>query len=44
MVFDGLDLVLNRSEFALASETSIAIGLVGAAGAVVTGVTDWPDV
>ena len=44
MVFDGLDLVLNRREFALAAETSIAIGLVGAAGAVVTGVTDWSDV
>jgi uncharacterized membrane protein len=44
MVFDGLGLVLNRSEFALAAETSIAIGLVGATGAVVTGVTDWSDV
>jgi nitrite reductase/ring-hydroxylating ferredoxin subunit/uncharacterized membrane protein len=44
MVFDGLDLVLSRREFALAAETSIAIGLVGAAGAVVTGVTDWSDV
>src|ERR1019366_5933049 len=44
MVFDGLDLILSRREFALAAETSIAIGLVGAAGAVVTGVTDWSDV
>lgn len=44
MVFDGLDLILSRPEFALAAETSIAIGLVGAAGAVVTGVTDWSDV
>lgn len=44
MVFDGLDLVLNRREFALAAETSITIGLVGAAGAVVTGMTDWSDV
>jgi nitrite reductase/ring-hydroxylating ferredoxin subunit/uncharacterized membrane protein len=44
MVFDGLDLVLDRSEFALAAEISIVIGLVGAAGAVVTGVTDWSDV
>jgi nitrite reductase/ring-hydroxylating ferredoxin subunit/uncharacterized membrane protein len=44
MVFDGLDLVLNRREFSQAAETSTAIGLVGAAGAVVTGVTDWSDV
>jgi nitrite reductase/ring-hydroxylating ferredoxin subunit/uncharacterized membrane protein len=44
MVFDGLDLILSRREFALAAETSIAIGLVGAAGAVVTGMTDWSDV
>jgi nitrite reductase/ring-hydroxylating ferredoxin subunit/uncharacterized membrane protein len=44
MVFDGLDLILSRPEFALAAETSIAIGLVGAAGAAVTGVTDWSDV
>ena len=44
MVFDGLELVLSRSEFALAAETSITIGLVSAAGAVVTGVTDWSDV
>ena len=44
MVFDGLDLVLSRREFALAAETSITIGLVGAAGAAVTGMTDWSDV
>jgi len=44
MVFDGLDLVLNRREFAFAAETSITIGLVGAAGAAVTGMTDWSDV
>ena len=44
MVFDGLDLVLSRREFALAAETSITIGLVGAAGAIVTGMTDWSDV
>jgi nitrite reductase/ring-hydroxylating ferredoxin subunit/uncharacterized membrane protein len=44
MVFDCLDLVLRRREFALAAETSITIGLVGAAGAVVTGMTDWSDV
>jgi uncharacterized membrane protein len=44
IVFDALDLVSNRREFAVAADTSIAIGLVGAAGAAVTGLTDWSDV
>jgi nitrite reductase/ring-hydroxylating ferredoxin subunit/uncharacterized membrane protein len=44
MVFDALDLLRNRREFAVAADTSIAIGLVGAAGAAATGVTDWSDV
>jgi nitrite reductase/ring-hydroxylating ferredoxin subunit/uncharacterized membrane protein len=44
MVFDTLDLVCNRREFARACETSIAIGLLGAAGAALTGITDWSDV
>jgi nitrite reductase/ring-hydroxylating ferredoxin subunit/uncharacterized membrane protein len=44
MAFDALDLVFNRREFARACETSIGIGLLGAAGAAVTGMTDWSDV
>jgi nitrite reductase/ring-hydroxylating ferredoxin subunit/uncharacterized membrane protein len=44
IAFDGLDLICARREFALAADTSIAIGLVCAAGAAVTGVTDWSDV
>ena len=44
MVFDLLDLVLDRREFASAADASIGIGLVGAAGAAVTGMTDWSDV
>jgi len=44
MVFDALDLALDRTEFALAANTSIAIGIVGAAGAAATGMTDWSDV
>src|SRR5450755_3578869 len=44
MVFDALDVVFHRREFARACETSIGIGLVGAAGAAVTGLTDWSDV
>jgi nitrite reductase/ring-hydroxylating ferredoxin subunit/uncharacterized membrane protein len=44
MAFDALDLVFSRDEFARACETSIGIGLLGAAGAAVTGMTDWSDV
>jgi nitrite reductase/ring-hydroxylating ferredoxin subunit/uncharacterized membrane protein len=44
MVFDALGMIDSRYEFALAADTSVAIGLAGAAGAAVTGVTDWSDV
>ena len=44
IVFDALDLIRNRREFSLAADTSLAIGLLGAAGAAVTGITDWSDV
>jgi len=44
MVFDALETINSRHEFAIAADTSIAIGLAGAAGAAVTGVTDWSDV
>jgi nitrite reductase/ring-hydroxylating ferredoxin subunit/uncharacterized membrane protein len=44
MVFDALDLVWDRREFARACEASIGIGLLGAAGAAATGMTDWSDV
>jgi nitrite reductase/ring-hydroxylating ferredoxin subunit/uncharacterized membrane protein len=44
MAFDALDLACDRPEFARACETSIGIGLLGAAGAAVTGMTDWSDV
>ena len=44
IMFDALDLLAGRREFALAADASIAIGLVGAAGAAVTGMTDWSDV
>lgn len=44
MVFDALDLIRSRREFELAADTSIAIGLAGAIGAAITGVTDWSDV
>jgi nitrite reductase/ring-hydroxylating ferredoxin subunit/uncharacterized membrane protein len=44
MAFDALDLVFNRREFVRTCETSIGIGLLAAAGAAVTGMTDWSDV
>lgn len=44
IVFDLLDLMVGRPEFALAADASIGIGLAGAAGAAITGVTDWSDV
>ena len=44
MVFDVLDMVRNRKEFVQAADVSIAVGLAGAAGAAVTGITDWSDV
>src|SRR6202453_643099 len=44
MVFDLLDIALDRSEFAVAADTSIAIGIAGAAGAAAAGITDWADV
>lgn len=42
MVFDALEMINGRFEFA--ADASIAIGLAGAAGAAITGVTDWSDV
>jgi nitrite reductase/ring-hydroxylating ferredoxin subunit/uncharacterized membrane protein len=44
MAFDALDIVCDRREFARACETSIGLGLLGATGAAVTGMTDWSDV
>ena len=44
ITFDALDLIRKRREFSLAADTSLAVGLLGAAGAAVTGITDWSDV
>ena len=44
IIFDALDLIRKRREFSLAADTSLAVGLLGAAGAAVTGITDWSDV
>lgn len=44
IVFDGLEVITGREEFATAADGCIAIGLAGALGAAVTGITDWQDV
>ena len=44
IIFDVLDSISKRREFSLAADTSVAIGLVGAAGAAVAGIADWSDV
>lgn len=44
MVFDALEMINSRHEFAVAADTSVAIGLAGAAGAAITGLADWSDV
>ena len=44
IIFDALDLIRKRREFSLAADTSLAVGLLGAVGAAVTGITDWSDV
>jgi nitrite reductase/ring-hydroxylating ferredoxin subunit/uncharacterized membrane protein len=43
LVFDALQLVSDRDDFATAADTCVAIGIAGALGAAVTGVTDWQD-
>jgi nitrite reductase/ring-hydroxylating ferredoxin subunit/uncharacterized membrane protein len=44
MIFDALSLIRSGTEFELAADASIAIGLAGAACSAATGVTDWSDV
>jgi len=44
MIFDALSLIRSDGKVAWAADACIAIGLVGAAGAAVTGATDWSDV
>lgn len=44
MACDALELASGRRRFARAADTAIVIGLMGAAGAAVTGLADWSDV
>jgi nitrite reductase/ring-hydroxylating ferredoxin subunit/uncharacterized membrane protein len=41
MVFDLLDAVTGRSELAVAADSAVTVGVVGALGAAVAGWTDW---
>jgi nitrite reductase/ring-hydroxylating ferredoxin subunit/uncharacterized membrane protein len=43
LVFDAVEMVSGRDAFATAADTAVAIGIVGALGAAITGVTDWQD-
>jgi len=43
LVFDALELVSGRDDFATTADNSVAIGIAGALGAALTGVTDWQD-
>lgn len=43
LIFDGLEMMSGRDEFAIASDTAVAIGIAGAVGAALTGVADWQD-
>jgi nitrite reductase/ring-hydroxylating ferredoxin subunit/uncharacterized membrane protein len=44
MFFSVLDSIGNSRRLAFAADASMAIGLIGAAGAAATGLTDWSDV
>ncbi|HKS75144.1 MAG TPA: Rieske 2Fe-2S domain-containing protein [Terriglobales bacterium] len=44
IVFDALDSMDKRRRYSLAADTAVTLGLVGAVGAAVTGLTDWQDI
>src|SRR5579884_4442153 len=43
LLFDGLEWASHKHELAVAADAAIGLGVAGAAGAAVTGVTGWPD-
>jgi|SRR5579884_1676336 len=43
LALDALDEMTGRREFASGADAAIAVGLAGAVGAAVTGLTDWSD-
>ena len=44
IVFDAIDSMGTRRQYSIAADAAVAVGLVGAAGAAVTGLTDWQDI
>jgi len=44
VAFDALDAMGNRRQYRVAADTALSLGLIGAAGAAVTGLTDWQDI
>jgi nitrite reductase/ring-hydroxylating ferredoxin subunit/uncharacterized membrane protein len=44
IVFDALDAMGSRRRYRTAADAAVGLGLVGAAGAAVTGLTDWQDI
>ena len=41
LVLDGLEVVTGRTEFGRSANTAIKVGLIGAVGSAITGITDW---
>ncbi len=44
ITFDALDAMGSRREYRIAADTAVGLGLIGAAGAAATGLTDWQDI
>jgi nitrite reductase/ring-hydroxylating ferredoxin subunit/uncharacterized membrane protein len=44
IVMDALESMNNRREYRAAADASLGLGLVGALGAAVAGLTDWQDI
>lgn len=44
IAFDALDAMGSRREYRIAADAAVGLGLIGAAGAAATGLTDWQDV
>jgi len=44
ITFDALDSMSERRQYSLAADTAVILGLVGAAAAATTGLTDWQDI
>jgi nitrite reductase/ring-hydroxylating ferredoxin subunit/uncharacterized membrane protein len=44
IAFDAIDSMGTRRPYSLAADAAVAVGLLGAAGAAVTGLNDWQDI